>query len=119
MTIQQRAAKVLQEIDEQLNIAMCEWMGWRKSPFGWCAPETNELCTPPNYLSDDSPRRLLNEAEARLTPDQWNDRCLNLMRLTMPGVEYEDAWSERDYVSASARQRTIAILRIVKPEIFT
>ena len=112
--------------DQELNLAMCEWMGWEKAEtglwylFGAVSDDglpghyDTEL---PDYLSDDSPRRLLNEAEARLTEDEWQrySRALNHMacRITC-GNKGLCGYT----ISANARQRTIAILQTVKPEIF-
>lgn len=72
----------------------------------------------PNYLSDDSPRRLLNEAEAWLI-DMVAYR-INLSKIV--GIGYApdlDICDDiRAFVSATARQRVIAMLQIVKPELF-
>ena len=108
--------------DEELNLAICEWIGWTYSPYA--PPEMKAVATAcwfppgytghreqqlPNYLSDDSPRRLLNEAEARLSDTEY--LAFNA-RLNGAAERF------RNYVSANARQRVIAILQTVKPEIF-
>lgn len=123
--------------DNELNLAMCKWMGWRwvegvivprLSYVGavacadcWRRPDgsagTGDY-EPPNYLSDDSPRRLLNEAEAWLI-DMVAYR-INLSKIV--GIGYApdlDICDDiRAFVSATARQRVIAMLQIVKPELF-
>ena len=116
--------------DEQLNVSMCEWMGWTNigrhfepsSLVSGIPPHphhTKHLELIPNYLSDDSPRRLLNEAEARLTDKQWGDYAHNLFDITHP---HDECGSFEGIVQATchatARQRTIAILKTVKPEMF-
>ena len=126
--------------DEQLNLAMCEWMGWTNigrhfepsSLVSGIPPHphhTKHLELIPNYLSDDSPRRLLNEAEAKLTAAQsreYSGRLLihlgfnrEIPFFTKSGsatVEFELMCGALR--SATARQRTIAILKTVKPEMF-
>lgn len=124
--------------DEQLNLAMCEWMGWKKDDLGfWRTPKgyyaQNQTWlygnVIPDYLSDDSPRRLLNEAEAKLTPAQ--SREYSGMLLTLLGFNCEipfftecgSATVEFEQMccalrSSTARQRVIAILQTVKPELF-
>lgn len=119
--------------DEQLNIAMCKWMGWKWKRHrinlgdvadsiawetGWVPPKGVPPNTPlPNYLSDDSPRRLLNEAEARLTDEQHSRfrKCLRAP-FEKAGAKYGEI--KRHYYSATARQRVIAILQTIKPEMF-
>lgn len=111
--------------DEQLNLAMCEWMGWTPQPDGpkdilrkWFPPglqNTNDaadLAYLPNYLSDDSPRQMINEAEEKLDSQQKITYTNHLMR-SIYVIGYR--WI---LVSATARQRVIAILKTVKPELF-
>lgn len=99
--------------DQELNIAMAEWMG-RYKIYGaeiyeweWMNKNGSGCNYLPNYLSDDSPRRLLNEAEDKLGEliEPYLDRLAEL-----PAPLYD--------VRATARQRTIAILKTVKPEMF-
>ena len=100
--------------DEQLNLAMCEWMGWKKTgsaTLPWTDGDDIWTELPPNYLSDHSPRRLLEEAEARLTKEQQPRYVDALWRITQHTRIFAS-------VSASARQRVIAILKTVKPELF-
>lgn len=114
--------------DEQLNLAMCEWMEVIQ-PWTWgsfVTPNGCLLASLPSYLSPDSPRRLLDEAEARLTTDEHYEFRVKLWELTdcrndatlpftrrVNGDEHN-----RCYASATARQRVIAILQVVKPELF-
>ncbi len=127
--------------DEQLNTAVCEWLGWKfeeapvrdPSPSCWRAPDgyypvfTEDL---PNYTSDDSPRRLINEMEASLATDdktETEDRMgryqCNLYRVlgisaTSGGFSILPS-DEQKLISAPARYRVIAFLQTVKPEVFT
>jgi len=108
---------------------MCEWMGWKDlytvhnelvglPPFLQQPTETTHR-TCPDYLSDDSPRRLLNEAEAKLNDaDQWHYQC-NLFLIICGRKEGKFTHKECFAVrSANARQRVIGILRVVQPELF-
>ena len=112
--------------DEQLNVSICEWMGWTNigrhfEPSGLVSGtppnphHAKHLELIPNYLSDDSPRRLLNEAEARLTEQQFEDYYEAVESMTPVGRPQH---KRRAFLSASARQRTIAILKTVNPEMF-
>ena len=113
--------------DQQLNIAMCKWMGWQKETDShevvmWRDPSgrLHDRHIPPvNYLSDDSPRRLLNEAEAKLGDvDQWHYQC-DLFLIICGRKEGKFTHKECFAVrSANARQRVIGILRVVQPELF-
>ena len=110
--------------DQELNLAMCEWMGWEKAEtglwylFGAVSDDglpghyDTEL---PDYLSDESPRRLINEAEARLTEDEKDAFCDRLERDLIDAGMHQRKFK---MISATARQRVIAILQTVKPEIF-
>lgn len=129
--------------DEQLNLAMCEWMGWKRhaiskaDPFVcercgmhyarsiwrewevaylWCPKDGQE--SPPNYLSEDSPRRLLNEAEAQLTAIERINYVDNLNRCDGFYNAANDRQQLFRFASATERQRVVAILQTVKPEMF-
>lgn len=120
--------------DEHLNLAMCEWMGWTFDPScgplgaPWRKPNTpawdgdswsGRAEALPNYLSDDSPRRLLNEAEARLTDVQFIRFAATLNGLWLAdNPQPANKMGLLRTVSATARQRTIAILQTIKPELF-
>ncbi len=111
--------------DSDLNLAMAEWMGWYKIhgaevyEWSWMNKNGSGCNDLPDYLSDDSPRRLLNEAEARLTKEQQKFYFEALKDVVdIDSDEFISKWM-LELVGASARQRTIAILKTVKPEIFT
>ena len=113
--------------DEQLNLAMCEWMGDADSEgllirYAGTPSESHTALPLPNYLSDDSPRRLLNEAEARLTAQQRITYWINVgEQVAKPTTESGKTFkttSDADRMMANARQRVIAILQTVKPEMF-
>lgn len=117
-------APVRRMTDQEYNLKMCEWMGWAKKHCERCACETwhspagdcagkGDFENLPNYLSDDSPRWLLNEAEARLTNPQ---RFSYEAELTLLCVD--DGYPLPNNCMATARQRVIAILQVVKPELF-
>lgn len=121
--------KTMNLTDEQLNVSICEWMGWKLAtdisvkegePNPWKHPHCARWeSSPPNFLSDDSPRRLLNEAEARLTHGQQGSYMAKLYNQTTAheqGISPNQHWFA--CANASARQRAIAILKTVKPEIF-
>ena len=103
--------------DDQLNLAMCKWMGWKReyerqysrsvwvSPSGSAYPFDEQL---PNYLSDHSPRHLLNDAEARLTDDQKTEYRSRL---------FNDSECEAP-VFANAKRRVINLLKVVEPSLF-
>lgn len=104
---------------------MCEWMGWsdlKEIDFGGPVklmglrtPNAIGLEVADNYLSDDSPRRLLNESEARLTENQYYLFVGYLAKLQDAN---DTGWFSQKCISATARQRVIAILKVVKPELF-
>lgn len=82
----------------------------------WCAKDGQE--SPPNYLSDESPRKLLNDAEARLTFSQRIKYRENLQGVCSEGLPNGEVVVIGECISASARQRVIALLLTVKPELF-
>jgi len=102
------AADVKTPTDNELNLAMCEWIGGTKCDEENGLSPCGKFTVRPNYLSDDSPRRLLNEAEARLTQEQYDQFLI--------GLNVNGGY--RTVISASARQRVIAVLQTVKPELF-
>lgn len=69
----------------------------------------------PNYLCDYTPRRLLNDAEARLTEEQQDAFCDRLERDLIDAGRHRRTFK---MISSSARQRCLAILQVVKPELF-
>lgn len=132
--------------DTELNLAMCEWMGWKREwndAIGWIVYEPDgrhNYCDPdpkaeweihrlPNYLSDDSPRRLLNEAEAKLTgASRWEFILRLICQQEGSNISVHD-WQQLKHaqfkapgvfpaVFTTARHRVIALLQTVKPEMF-
>lgn len=107
--------------DEQLNLAILEWMGWydyidADIKTRWknrCSDE--DVGSKPDYISDDSPRRLLNDAEAKLNREHGPMAWLDYTDILRKACGIEQACAS---VSASARQRVIAILQVVKPDMF-
>lgn len=119
-------AKCLMPSDEELNIAICEWRGWRDCHYSLASVIDDDpfssrkfIGIPPSGVTHKKlPSHItgiealgnMHEAEKGLNPEQ-----LNQYRHSLSDVcgGYTVA------VSATARQRAIALLRVVKPEIFT
>lgn len=114
--------------DEQLNIAICEWRGWKQVALGgWKNPNGKQVhCSQgklPNHLTGISSLGHMHEAEKRLTDLQYAQFTRELRLLTKPegfgDYVFQAVFKhERDYLSATARQRAIALLHVVKPELF-
>lgn len=107
--------------DEQLNIAICEWRGWEKaSSGGWIAPATRHGATSklPSHITGIEALGNMREAEKGLTENQKQDYA-NQIATELKAERV--LWKEVDdfaILSATARQRAIALLRVVKPEVF-
>lgn len=112
--------------DPELNSAMCKWVGWEHHPsdddhvYVWRSPEREWFSVAPNYLSPDSPRRLLDEAEASLTDEEYRkyERRLEDTKADEWYADKSGGRMKHAPISSTARQRTIAILKVVKPEMF-
>jgi len=89
---------------EKQQIALCEWMGWKKNHLGlWQSPVSNiTLCTP--ELPDTSSLDVLHEMEKKLDGKYLNIYLDNLCA----GMKYR--WQE---VFATASQRREALLRTI------
>jgi hypothetical protein len=102
--------------DEQLNIAICEWRRWKIHEDGYgFAPNMPAFCMLlPSHITGIEALGNMHEAEKRLTREQ-------LMRYT--DTLCDECGSDRDpdiamLICLTARQRAIALLRVVKPEVF-
>lgn len=134
--------------DEELNVAIAavvgfSWTPWGKThvrlffpesgyiPDGWSKPEGRSVIWPCGGRTvDETAMKLLaqipfvsdlnamHEAEKGLTDEEHEifRRWLFVDAYGREGMTNESA--ERERVSASARQRAIALLRIVRPELF-
>lgn len=112
--------------DEQLNLAICEWRGWE---FQSNDPQPNESVRPPSgplvrYSSVPSHiigiEALGNMHEVIMSlnnnmRDLVNDQ---LVEDTGAGVDSTELSDLDAAINATARQRAIALLHVVKPELF-
>jgi len=107
-------------LDEQLNLALCEWRGWKDIHFSECwgnvtigtleEPQTNSYKRLPNHITAPESLGLVHEVEKGLTHEQ-----------NMLWISYIDELVDFDGLAArraTARQRVIALLMTVKPELF-
>lgn len=100
-------------IDSEINIAVAEWMGWKPVMpdllIGlWDHPSEDESATAeqlPQFISD---LNAIAHAEARLTLEEYDHFAFWL--------SYEAEMGKQ--LSATARQRCVALLRTVRPELF-
>jgi hypothetical protein len=109
--------------DEQLNHHLCEWLGWTDfyqigdRRFGIPPLQKNNgdnYRLIPNHLSGIEALGHVHAAEKMAfneSPKLWTE----YLDVQLPAVVAE---SDNAVECATARQRTIAILRVVKPEIF-
>lgn len=122
--------------DEQLNIELCQWLGWEQCGPTICPP----LCTgyPPGARGRNESVKALPShptdlnamaiAEQKLENWQWSEYTMALRRVIQsecnkpecyaPGTERSQLIADFWFYHASARQRLIAMLRVVKPELF-
>lgn len=106
--------------DEQLNIAICEWRGWKSVVFNaptgkfWGKAPNGKyaLTEPPSHILGLEALGNMHEAEKGLTKEQKY-----LVGKYCDQLEKECGSRELAYF-ATARQRAIALLRVVKPEAF-
>ena len=109
--------------DEQLNIAICEWRGWtrRVGSIDWLNKigirvGAHQL---PSHITGIEALGNMHEAEKGLTYENHIRFGQKLAQICGDDFyEYKTHWS-RDAVSATARQRAIALLRVVRPNLFT
>lgn len=115
--------------DEQLNIAICEWRGWTSI----VADVTGRYCgyhlkdKPERHTRDYLPSHILGiealgnmhevEKEAyKKEPigfaTKYDEAIRDITAKAHDVLEYNYSWH------ATARQRAIALLRVVKPELF-
>lgn len=119
--------------DEQLNIAICEARGWKKvmhdcwekngSYAGTCG--RSDYAQLPSHITGIEALGHMAEAEKALDSLSMDERSKWLDYLAMecewPNTKNAaDLRFETHYLSvrATARQRAIAFLRVVKPELF-
>lgn len=108
--------------DEQLNEEICKWRGWTWQDIGngqlrlklttdWNKP------LPSHILGPEALGNMM-EVEKGLTKQEWRSYFDALMEVTEINDSSITADWCRNLVSATARQRAIALLQVVKPELF-
>lgn len=111
--------------DSELNEEICKWQGWKNCGklFPWIPPKgfvgkNKGLSQPhkhlPSHILGLEALGNMNEAEKGLTESQHT--AFRTMLANNLGLSPH--YSFREVVSASARQRGIALLHVVKPELF-
>jgi len=118
------------KIDAELNLALCEWLGWKphsELDNRWCAPHQTtaplvvDLIPLPNHITAAESLGRVHEVEKKLQNQElaYQD---NLAGIVDAGDESTYWWEACHYrhrlITATARQRVIALLQTVKPEIF-
>jgi hypothetical protein len=100
--------------EQELNIAMCEWIGWEKNGQEFIKDGIKAFCPPifcektlPNHIDSIESLGHVHEAEKGLDLSQRVDYMNMLAKVC--GTQYEKPF-------ATAKQRTIAILTVVNPE---
>lgn len=123
--------------DDELNIDICKWIGWSydASTDFWrkSKPDGHDFLIhgdkgKPTYLPDhiDGIKALgnMHAAEENLTPDQQADYSWYLNSLhptaTLDACQDDKSWRWEAFklIHATARQRAIALLMVVRPEVF-
>jgi hypothetical protein len=119
--------------DEQLNIAICEWRGWTdigSNGFGFAPTPLLKYGVAhkqqlPSHITGVEALGNMHEAEKGLeSVDALESRrefISHLMRLVGVSPDMEGKWSfVQDFAltHSTARQRAVALLRVVKPELF-
>lgn len=111
--------------DEEMNVAICEWLGWEVLKEGYGAFEWgwfNEAShNPPKFLPNHvagiEALGHLHEAEKRLTDSQFYDYHQHLQLLTHhTKISVDEHF--RAVLSSTPRQRAEALCRIIKPSLF-
>lgn len=116
--------------DEQLNVVLCELMGWKFHPpttephtveykirasACWIPPGADfwQITTIQNYINS---LDRMHEVEKKLTDAQWELYRAYLFDFMPKSFALPDC--ERSSIHATARQRGVAFLRTMRPEIF-
>lgn len=120
--------------DKQLNIAICEWRGWKYEKhevnlgdivdsieweLGWVPPEgvtQNPKQILPSHVTGIEALGNMHEAEKRMTDGQRFEFYRHL--LSECDADASNGHDVKNAIHATARQRAIALLRVVKPELF-
>lgn len=120
--------------DDEINEEICKWLGWKRehlaSNTNWFPPKENwpnynpvmregeiDVNGPPNHLIGPEALGHIHEAEKRLTDDEYGSFATTLLKSAQEEGK-TNAERGRLTLSAGARQRAIALLRVVKPELF-
>jgi hypothetical protein len=106
--------------EQELNVALCEWRGWKNNLDildCWNDPQGFVHANLPNHIDDITSLGHVHEAEKGLTDEQYNTTYWSLLH-SRASVGYgvgEGNSIPRRVLSATAKQRTIAILTVVNP----
>lgn len=109
--------------DEEINVAICEWRGWKntkeKPALYWKDGEWSFVGELPNHLTGIEALGHMHEATLTLDAEKSRKFCFALEQVVKETTpENEGRWWEFHCLNATARQRAIALLRTVKPELF-
>lgn len=119
------------EHDEYLNQKLCEWLGWKQCDPSLFKTDLFYLrghgfrtrAQLPDHINGESALGHCHEAEKRLSLYQKMQYAEKLYRLPDIGT-LRDCEDETDFetvfqlIHADGRQRTVALLLTVRPEIF-
>lgn len=118
-------AAIAGQIDAELNIALCKWLGWKphsELDYGWCAPHQTtaplvaDMLPLPDYINSLESLGLIHEAEKQLTGKQQVSYVFHLNEgWSLGSVEPAEVFA---LIHTTARQRVIALLKIFQPELF-
>lgn len=115
--------------DEELNIAVCETLGWKHcdkcNPWcGWWMPPGTDCWRNstklPNHITGIEALGRMHEVVARLFARDKN-RYAKMLRSVFcsKGIDMDETVTiTRALMEATARQRAIAYLRVVRPEMW-
>jgi len=111
--------------DEEMNVAICEWLGWEVLKEGYGAFEWgwfNEAshnppkCLP-NHVTGIEALAHLHEAEKRLKAEEGED--IKYRELLIEVMSSKDGCYPEPWIwHATSRQRAKALCRIIKPSLF-
>lgn len=116
------------EHDEYLNQKLCEWLGWKVHPKNKglvidprFPNSVQPFGTMPDHINGESALFHCHEAEDKiLTTQKLRDKYKDNLTIRMPGEgTTQNGWTWKHTYHATARQRTVALLLTVMPEVFT
>lgn len=106
--------------DEQLNAEICKWWGWTEisdTPGYWRGISPHGMLLPlPNHIYGPEALNNIHKVENRLSDDEYGVFVNHLKSMYL---EITKGLTWHGALSAPARQRAIALLHVVKPELFS